>query len=184
MALLGLAFWPPPYATLRGDDAAADACGAKLGSLAMAVATGNGLERAFSEQELNAHLGRLIERNSQAQQSAGLTLGLAGLAVDLTGGQSALYVDGRLGVVPLVFEARFVPGDPPSPLRLRSLRLGHLPLVGPFKMLVASQMKGLLAALPTESTVLTRLERVEMAADQITVTMPGRADGQLTLPPG
>ncbi len=184
VAMIVLAFWPPRAEGLRGGDEDATACGSKLGTLAMAAATSNTIERTLSEEEINAHLGRLVDQNRAAQQSQGLTLGLTGLSVDLGQESSALYISGRFVVVPLVFEARFVPGSPPSPLRLRSLRLGHLPIVGPFKAFVASQMKALLAALPTESTVLDRLDGIEMYEDRVTVRIEGQASGEMILPPG
>ena len=183
VTMIALAFWPPTDNGLRGDSEEARACGSKLGTMAMAIATNHSAERTLSESEINAHLRRLIEQNQDAQKSRGLTLGLTGLSVDLGSESSALFVNGRFLVVPLVFEARYVTGEPPNPLRLRSLRLGHLPLIGPFKALVASQMKALLAALPTESTVLTRADGIEMHHDRATISVAGPASGDMILPP-
>ncbi|MEM7350059.1 MAG: hypothetical protein AAF657_04580 [Acidobacteriota bacterium] len=189
-AMIALAFWPRQTAGVRGDGREAKACSAKLGSLAMAIATGHTMERTLSEREINAHLGRLIDHNRDRQSAGGLTLALTDLEIDLGEEVSALYVSGRLIAVPVVFEARFVDaGDrsrasrkPESPLRLDTLHLGRLPLIGPFKALVASQMMALLARLPTESTVLTRLDALAMEEDRVTLAVDGSAEGEMILP--
>ncbi|MEM7584254.1 MAG: hypothetical protein AAF560_12775 [Acidobacteriota bacterium] len=193
LAMLGLALWPPgvvvqhPPAEQRSESAVS--CGRKLGTLAMAVATGHTLERQLSEEELNAHLDRLLSQNEDSRQSRGLTLGLTDLAVDLEATRATMYVTGRLLVVPLVFTARFSAVPPAavpaaSPLKLRSLHIGRLPLLGPFRALVGSQMTQLLAKLPTESTVLQHADAFDLADDRVAVRVEGSVEGEMMLPPG
>ncbi len=201
LAMIGLALWPPEIDVQRPDPEngaeAAKSCGRKLGTLAMAVATSHTIERQLSEIEINAHLDRLIGQNESAQQSQGFTLGLTDLDIDLETDAATLYVTGRMLIVPVIFEARFTgqhgearvvgqqPTDPgEATLRLRSLRIGHLPLLGPIKALVASQMAGLIAKLPTESTVLRYADTFNFADDQVAVVVEGTVEGDMVLPSG
>ncbi len=194
LAIVGLALWPPVVTVQRADaenntEAAAN-CGRKLGTLAMAVATGHTVRRELSELEINAHLDRLVGQNQHSQQSQGLTLGLTDLDVDLEAGTATLYVTGRMLIVPLVFEARVTSQaldeqtrNNASSLKLQSLRVGHLPLYGPFKGLVAAQMAGLIAKLPTESTVLGHADTFELTNNQVTILVEGTVEGEMVLPP-
>lgn len=158
LALLGLAFWPPATPAEVEDAAAAEHYHRKLADLRHAVTTGQATRETLSQGELNARLAELMAANRETRNARGLTVGLEGLSARAREGHLALYVESRLVALPLVFEARL--GSSPGgehPMVLRSLRVGRLPLLGPFRQLVASRMRAMFRQVEPERSLLPGL---------------------------
>lgn len=170
LVLVGLSLWP---ATVRGElggDAEAAECLTKLNHLDESRRAGQVAERTFGEQEINARLAALLAQNIAAQEARGLTVGLEDLRAAISSGVLHLYVRTRFVGVPLTFEARFGDGWQ-GPLTLRSLWVGHLPLVGPLQQFFSSRMRPLFRELRPERDLLRHLDTCTMDAGQLTVSV-------------
>ena len=159
---LGLAFWPPSRPSVDGSEADAAQYGNKLSSLRQALSLGQTAGATLSEAEIDARLHQVLAGNRGAQSSQGLTVGLHRLDAEARDGHLAIFIDTRLVGIPLVFEARVAasPGGGEYPLVLRSLRVGHLPLVGPFRQLVGGRMRSMFRQVEPERSLIPRLEQV------------------------
>lgn len=173
LALIVLALWPPSPEIEVGDAAAARRYDRKLAELTSSIAVALPAEASLSEAEINARLAELMAANQQAQQARGLTVGLRSLAADARDDAVVVYVDTRLLSIPLTFRARFAKLLD-QPLELRSLWLGRLPLVGPFRQLFASRMGKTFRRVEPERTVLQHLTACTHADGELTVSVGGQ----------
>lgn len=179
--LFGLALWSPE---VRGDLGGADAarlCRDKVDRLAR-VAHGGGVSHGtFTEQEVNAHLARLLARNQKVREAQGLTVGIEDLRLDLTG-RPSFFVDARLMSIPLVFTVHLTCEGEASTPHIRSAAVGHLPFPGPLKHLVTGRMKPLFAQLRNESVVWQHLTACNVSGQEET-TLTLSVDGHSQEPP-
>lgn len=175
--LFGLALWPPSRVANPEDSAAAAAYDRKLGHLRDALRQGRSAEQTLSQDEINGRLHRVLAGNRGAQQSRGLTVGLHQLSAEARDGHLAVFVDARLLAIPVVFEARMgiSPGGE-HPLVLRSLRLGHLPLLGPFRQLVGGRMRAMFRQVEPERSLIPRLASATYLEGEVRVVVEPRID--------
>ncbi len=173
MILAVAVFWPVEGHGEPGDPRQLKACRSKIADLADAVYYGVPARASFSEQELNAHLAQVLAYNSHAHQARGLTVVIDGMRGDARDGRLSLFVRGRLVVVPLTVEYRLVTGGG-APVRVRSVRLGRLPLIQPFKALAAGHLKAMLGNLTPERQIFVHLDEAEIRDGTLTLAVNPR----------
>ncbi len=174
-ALLGLALYPVEARGADGDPRLSAGCRSKVARLYRAVVGGGGGE-SFSERELNAHLAWILERNPEAREGRGLTVGVDDLRVDLEDGRASLFVTASVARLPVVLEYRAavrradqdVEGPP---ARLRSVRLGRLPLVPPLRAIGLGYLRSLAGGLQRERLILDHLRALEIDGDAVRMTV-------------
>ena len=160
LALVGLALWPPALDGEPGEPRDARTYVRKLGQLADALEVGQGAHTSLGEAELNARLDQILAENDAARTASGFTVALRDLEAELPGGSLRLAVRTSLLGLPLTFAARFAPSPGGEhPLVLRSLSVGHLPLLGPFRQLFARRLRALFAGVQPERRLFLRLDR-------------------------
>lgn len=164
---------------LEGGAAEADRYQAKQMTLLTAIAYGQVGRESFSEREINAYLGRLLEDNAQVRQARGLQVGIEDLRCDLADQRASLFVTGRLAMIPFVLEYRVTDPagmeDGGERLSLESAWLGRLPLVPPFNWVAFGHLRRLLAGIQSERQILEHLKAVEIAEDAVHVTVAADA---------
>ena len=169
--LLGLAFSPPALQGEVGGRDAARVCRGKLERLASTLRQGESAQDSFREDEINAHLVALLNQNRRVQTAKGLTVGVQDLRLHM-GEAPTFYVDTRLLSLPLVFSIGFESCGEGRP-RTRSVSVGRLPMVGPFRSLVQGRMKPLFSRLRNEKIVWDHFAACEVEDKIITVSVAG-----------
>jgi hypothetical protein len=178
------AFWPLRVKGTEDTPVEVDRCRSKLAFLDRAIRAGVTGEATLTESEINAHLASILAENPEARRSRGLTIGIERAHLEATEDGARLRLAGRLLAVPFVLELRLADagGDPAragtaraqlAPAHLGMVKMGHLPLVPPFRWLVTDRLREMLHGLPYEGRIADHLTAFETADGEIRLEVSG-----------
>ncbi|MBI2438443.1 MAG: zinc ribbon domain-containing protein [Lentisphaerae bacterium] len=175
---VALALWPEPMRS-RGE-ISADAQQARK-KIMLLEKNLSPTAQVFSEREINAYLRELLRElspprttglHSMALQAVGVVIHPKAVSVSMTSAWEPLTIGSfKLGIGNITTQVLLVPARGPRGVQwtVKSGKIGHLPLPGPFSALAASSLRPLLPVTVRERALLAALTQLELEEGQVTV---------------
>jgi hypothetical protein len=169
--LAGLLLWPYTPQGEVGNEAAAQRMQRKMQQIQYAVDSGIAFKDEISEQEINAYLMDTVRYSRDQQEPSGLQLTIHEVNLNFVPDKIIALIVGHLGPARLTYQVELVPAFAADGFQpeITRMRLGHLPVPGPFQSVVGKRIAAVFKEMNREKELVGQVSDIQMMGNSIQV---------------